>query len=320
MVDVLNLALPFFGLILLGFVCGKVKRLPDHGLAWMGFFVVYVALPALFYRILAQTPFDELAQVWFIVGTTLSTFSVFALAFAISYAMRRRNLAEATIAALAGSYGNIGFMGPGLALATLGAQATAPVALIFCFDQLLLFTLVPLLMSFAGTERKSALATAAEVVIRIATNPFIVASALGVVSAAVHFQPPIALDRLLAFLQNGAAPCALFALGVTVALRPLDRVPWEVPILSALKLVVHPTIVLIVLSLLGPFADAWMATAVLMAALPQALNVFVMARQYDAWVSEASSSVLLGTLVSVVTLTAVMWMVKTHALPLHLFH
>ena len=54
--------------------------------------------------------------------------------------------------------------------------------------------------------------------------------------------------------------------------------------------------------------------------LPQALNVFVMARQYDAWVSEASSSVLLGTLLSVVTLTAVMWMVKVHALPLHLFH
>src|SRR5580704_15727905 len=102
MLDIANLALPFFGLILLGFVCGKVKRLPDHGLAWMGFFVVYVALPALFYRILAQTPFDELAQAWFIVGTTLSTFSVFVLAFAISYAMRRRNLAEATIAALAG--------------------------------------------------------------------------------------------------------------------------------------------------------------------------------------------------------------------------
>ncbi|HEY1543105.1 MAG TPA: AEC family transporter, partial [Xanthobacteraceae bacterium] len=77
-------------------------------------------------------------------------------------------------------------------------------------------------------------------------------------------------------------------------------------------------IILVTLSLLGPFAEAWIATAVLMAALPQALNVFVMARQYDTWVGEASSSVLLGTLISVVTLTAVMWMVKTHALPLHM--
>ena len=320
MLDIVNLALPFFGLIFLGLVCGKIKRLPDGGLVWMNFFVVYVALPALFYRILAQTPFEQLAQAWFIVGTTLSTFLVFCLAFAISYVMRRRNLAAATIAALAGSYGNIGYMGPGLALATLGSQATAPVALIFCFDQLLLFTLVPLLMSFAGAERKGVLATMASVVRRVVTNPFIVASALGVVSAALHYEPPIALDRLLGFLQNGAAPCALFALGVTVALRPLDRVPWEVPILSVIKLVVHPTIILVMSSLLGPFAEAWIATAVLMAALPQALNVFVMARQYDTWVGEASSSVLLGTLISVVTLTAVMWMVKTHALPLRLFH
>ena len=320
MLDVINLALPFFGLIFLGLVCGKLKRIPDDGLAWMNFFVVYVALPALFYRILAKTPLDQLTQVRFIAGTTLSTFAAFVLAFAIGFVMRRGHVAESTIAALAGSFGNIGYMGPALALDTLGQDATAPVALIFCFDSLLLFSLAPLLMAFAGTERKSLVATAAEVVTRIITNPFLVASALGAASAAIHFEPPIALERRLAFRQRAAAPCALFALGVTVALRKLEQMPWEVPVLAAVKLLVHPAIVLVLLSLLGPFAETWMATAVLMAALPPALNVFVLARQYDTWVPQASSSVLFGTVVSVVTLTAVMWMAKTHTLPLHLFH
>ena len=41
MLDVLNLALPFFGLILLGLVCGRLNRIPESGLAWMGFFIVY---------------------------------------------------------------------------------------------------------------------------------------------------------------------------------------------------------------------------------------------------------------------------------------
>jgi predicted permease len=320
MIDVINLALPFFGLIFLGLVCGKLKRIPDAGLAWMNFFIIYVSLPALFYRILAKTPLEQLTQVPFIVGTTLATFSAFVLAFLIGLAMRRGHLAEATIAALAGSFGNIGYMGPGLALSTLGAEAAAPVALIFCFDILLLFSLVPLLMAFAGTERKSVAATAFEVITRIVTNPFMIASALGALSAAAHFEPPVALERLLGFLQSAAAPCALFVLGVTVALRPLERVPWEVPMLATVKLVIHPAIVLVLLSLLGPFAETWMAAAVLMAALPPALNVFVMARQYGAWVTQASSSVLFGTLVSAVTLTAVMWMVKTGNLPLHLFH
>ena len=37
MLEVINLALPFFGLIFLGFGCGKFKAIPDSGLAWMDF-------------------------------------------------------------------------------------------------------------------------------------------------------------------------------------------------------------------------------------------------------------------------------------------
>lgn len=74
------------------------------------------------------------------------------------------------------------------------------------------------------------------------------------------------------FLQSAAAPVALFALGVTVALRPFERVPWEVPGIIVVKLIVHP-VVAGLLVLLGPFPPAWAATALLLASLPPALNV-----------------------------------------------
>lgn len=320
MIDVLNLALPFFGLIFIGFACGKLKQIPDTALAWMNFFIVYVALPALFYRILAQTPLEQLARVDFIFATTLSTFWAFAVSFAIGMAIRRGHIAESTIAGLAGGYGNIGYMGPGLALATLGPEAAVPVALIFCFDTLLLFSLVPFLMALAQPNKVSIAATAVDVVKRIVLHPLMIATAIGVASAAVQFQPPVALDRLMQFLQNAAAPCALFTLGVTVALRPLKKMPWEVPFLTAVKLVLHPVLMFLLLSLFGPFDQLWVYTAVLLAALPPALNVFVFARQYDTWVEQASSAVLIGTVVSVLTLTSVMWMVKTQTLPALLFH
>jgi malonate transporter and related proteins len=311
MLDVLNLALPFFGLIFVGFACGRIKQIPDTALGWMNFFIVSVSLPALFYRILAQTPLEQLARADFILGTTLATFSAFALSFGIGMAFRKGNIAESAIAGLAGGYGNIGYMGPGLALATLGQAAAVPVALIFCFDNIVLFTLVPFLMALSRPQAMSVPAIAWDVVRRVAGHPLIVASALGVASASVHFTPPVALDRLLQFLQNAAAPCALFALGVTVALRPLKSVPWEIPYLGAVKLLLHPAIVFVLLALLGPFDRVWIETAVLMAALPPALSVFVFARQYDAWVEQASSAVLVGTLLSVVTLTGTMWLVKT---------
>jgi hypothetical protein len=314
MIDILNLALPYFGLIFLGYACGRLQDIPDRGLAWMDFFIVYMALPALFYRILAETPFEQLNNVPFIVTTTLATFLVLALSFFVALAIRR-DLAQSTIAALAGAYGNIGYMGPGLALATLGAQAAAPVALIFCFETLLFFTLVPLLMVVARPSSKRLGTAVLEVIQKIALNPLVVATALGVLSAAFDFEPPVALDRLMQFLQSAAAPCALFTLGVTVALRPFTRVPWEVPVLVLIKLVVHPALALLLLTALGPFDPRWVATAVLMAALPPALSVFVLARQYEAWVEPASGSVLLGTLLSVATLTTVMWLVQHGGLP-----
>jgi predicted permease len=319
MIDVLNLALPFFGLIFVGFACGKIKQIPDTALAWMNFFIVYVSLPALFYRILAQTPLEKLGQVDYIFATTLATFWAFAMSFAIGMAIRKGNIAESSIAGLAGGYGNIGYMGPGLALATLGQDAAVPVALIFCFDNIILFTMVPFLMALAKPHPMSVPAIALEVLKRVALHPLIMASAAGVVSAGIHFQPPVALDRLMQFLQNAAAPCALFALGVTVALRPLKKMPWEVPPLAVVKLIVHPMLVFLLLSLFGPFDQVWIDTAVLMAALPPALNVFVFARQYDSWVEQASNAVLIGTLLSVVTLTTVMWMVKSGVLPPLLF-
>ena len=154
-------------------------------------------------------------------------------------------MAEAAIAGLAGGYGNIGYMGPGLALATLGAQAAAPVALIFCFDNILVFSLVPFLMGLAGADKKSIGATALDVAKKILLHPFIIATVLGVASAALHFEPPVALDRLMQFLQNAAAPCALFALGVTVALRPMARIPWDVPTVVGVKLILHPMLALV---------------------------------------------------------------------------
>jgi predicted permease len=315
MLSVLNLALPFFGLIFIGFACGKWKRLPDEGLAWMNFFILYVALPALFFRILSKTPFEQLAQVDFILGTTLSTCSAFTIAFVIGLILRRGSIGDATLAGVAGGFGNVGYMGPGLALATLGPEAAVPVALIFCFDGLLIFSLVPLLMSFSGTSKAGIGKAFADVAKSILLNPLLIAAGLGVAAAAFHVEPPVALNRLLQFLYTSAAPCALFALGVTVALRPTARMFPDVPLLAAVKLLVHPALVLAILPLLGAFSPIWIGTALLMAALPPSLTAFVFARQYGTWIEHASSVVLFGTLASVATLTVVMWVVQTATLP-----
>src|SRR5882757_3349492 len=311
MIDILNLALPYFGLIFIGFACGKAKGLPESGLAWMNFFLLYVSLPALLFGIMSKTPFAELNNPPFLIATTLGTASAFVLAMIVGRLLRRLSFREATLSGLAGAYGNIGYMGPGLALAVLGTKAAAPTALIFCCDSIFLFSIVPLLIELSDRDHLSPLHAFGVVARQIVLNPLIMSACAGALAAALHLEFPVAITNTLAFLQNAAAPVALFALGVTVALRPLGRVPWEVPGVIAIKLIVHPLIVFALMMWFGPFTPEWAATAVLMASLPPALNVFVIARQYDTWVEPASVAVLVGTFVSVVTLTSVMYLLKT---------
>jgi malonate transporter and related proteins len=311
MLDVLNLALPYFGLIFIGFACGKASDLPEQGLAWMNFFLLYVSLPALLFGIMSSTPFEELNNPPFLIATTMGTASAFVIALFAGRLFGRLRLREATLAGLSGAYGNIGYMGPGLALAMLGPNAAAPTALILCCDSILLFTLVPLLIALADSKHASWSHTLGVVIRQIAFNPLIVSACAGALAAGLHFRPPVAIQNTLMFLQNAAAPTALFVLGVTVALRPFARLPWEVPGVIAIKLLIHPLVVFGFMMLFGPFAQPWAATAVLIASLPPALNVFVIARQNDAWIEPASVAVLMGTFTSVVTLTSLMWFIQS---------
>ena len=107
MIDILNLALPYFGLIFVGFACGRLKRLPENGLAWMNFFLLYVSLPALFFRIMSKTPFEELNNLPFVLATTLGTAIAFFLSGAIGRMIGGLTIREATMAILDGGYVNI---------------------------------------------------------------------------------------------------------------------------------------------------------------------------------------------------------------------
>jgi hypothetical protein len=310
MADILNLGLPYFGLIFIGFACGRTKGLPESGLAWMNFFLLYVSLPALLFGIMSKTPFSELNNPPFLIATTLGTIAAFILAMVTGRFIGELSLRKATMAGLAGAYGNIGYMGPGLALAVLGTKAAAPTALIFCCDSVFLFSIVPLLIELANRDHPSVLHAFGVAARQVVLNPLIMSACAGALAAALHIQLPVAADKTLLFLQNAAAPTALFVLGVTVALRPFDRIPWEVPGVIAVKLLIHPLIASGLMLLFGPFPQPWAATAVLMASLPPALNVFVIARQNNTWVEPASVAVLIGTFASVVTLTGVMWLIQ----------
>jgi len=265
----------------------------------------------MFFRLLSRTPLSEFGNFGFIATTTFAALVIFSVTFFIAGARNGGNVGEATIQGFGGAYGNIGYMGPPLALAVFGPQAGVPVALIFCFENAMHFTLAPLLMAFHQREHTGAGRLVGEILKRIFTHPFIIATLVGVAAAAIQFEAPAPMAKMLDFLSAGAAPCALFAMGVTAALRPLKRVPVELAYLVPIKLIVHPALVLVLLAIAVPGSNiVWIETAVLLAALPSATNVFVIAQQYGIWQERASSTVVISTAIAVVTLTGVIYLLR----------
>jgi len=178
-------------------------------------------------------------------------------------------------------------MGPALAILALGEQAAIPVAI--------------------------------EILKKIIFHPFIMATAVGVLAASISFTPPLPIERLIDYLAQAAAPCALFAMGVTLALRPLNRMPWSLGYIVPIKLIIHPLLMYVGLSYAGNFDTKWMFTAILLASLPTATNVFVIAQQYNVWVERASASVLVTTSLSVITVSVLLYGITTGVIPADLF-
>ena len=318
--DIVSLVAPLFSLILLGYICGRLCAIPLEGLAWLNFFVIYIALPPLFFQLLSKTPVSEFTNFAFLFSASAATLCTFLLAFFLARFLRRGDTKVATIQGLAGAYGNIGYMGPPLAIAAFGPEAGVPVALVFCLDNTLHFTLTPLLMTLGGskdngTKREPWLKVFAQIIKNIFTHPFIIATIVGLFAAYVQLPVASSVDRFLDSLAGAAAPCALFALGVSAALRPLKRVPPDLLYLLPIKLVVHPILVYLAVSWIPGISDLWVYSAVLLATLPAATNVFVIAQHYQVWEQRASSAVVLSTVLSVLTVSVFLYLAKNGYIP-----
>ena len=203
MAQVLALALPFFGLIFLGFFCGRIRKLPEEGLAWMNFFIVYVALPCLFFKLIATTPFEQLSNWPFILSTMVSTYIAFALSFAVGIWITGGDIKSAAIQGALGGYSNVGYMGPGITLAAIGPAAAVPTALVFVFDCILFFTIVPFMMGLGGAEKMKIWSTTKYVVLKVVTHPFNIATAIAVLAA--YLPAALSAEELTALVKEAIA-------------------------------------------------------------------------------------------------------------------
>ena len=108
---VVGVALPFFAVLMCGFLARRLRILDEYGVRGLNAFVYWFALPALLFWRVAETPFSRLSDPTFYLVYEGSGLVLYGLVFALVHLVLRRSRAASARAALATSWGNGGDRG-----------------------------------------------------------------------------------------------------------------------------------------------------------------------------------------------------------------
>ena len=210
---------------------------------------------------------------------------------------------EAVFEAHTGVIGNVGFLGIPMLSLLLGPAAVGPVLLVLAVDLIVFSSVLTMLVTGFRSGRVN-LGTFRILAVGLLANPMIVSVGLGLGWGATGWTLPVPVNEFLTLLGAAATPCALFAIGASLAGRSAERVEvaaW----LSFAKLVLHPAAVAIAALLLFPVEPYAAGVMIAAAALPVAGNVFILAQHYGVAPQRVSSAILISTAASILTVTGV---------------
>jgi len=290
-VDVL---VPVFVVVGVGFAVARGVGIKSAALTTLAYWVIG---PAFIFDVLAGADLDP-SVVGKVVGSSIVTMIVAGLIAALVMRTMGRSFSELAAGVVTSTYGNVGNFGLAISAFAFG-EAVLPIA-----------GIVMVTVNTVGIVVGVGLATirhqsAARSLLTAVFSPLALAVIPALVVNVTDTQLPLWIDRPVSLLAAALIPVMLLTLGVQIAHMPraLPRPVVAVPI--AIKLVIAPIVALgavTLLSLEGTAADV----VILQAAMPAALFTSLIALEHDLEPDYVTSVVLIGTLVSVVTLPVVL--------------
>ena len=302
MLPILLKTLPFFAVIATGFLAGRYRFMTPEATGQLTKFVFYFALSAMLFGFSANLSLAEIFSLPFVLAYLLATTLIWALVLVVGL-MRGTGREAALFEAHTGVIGNVGFLGIPMLALLLGPEAVGPVLLVLAVDLIVFSSVLTLLVTLFRSGRVGP-ETFRILLVGLLKNPMIVATVLGLLWGATGRELWVPVQEFMVLLGAAATPCALFAIGASLAGRKPDR-PLVAGWLSFAKLVLHPAAVAIAALWLfdvEPYAAGVMIAA---AALPVAGNVFILAQHYGVAPQRVSTAILISTAFSVFTVTAV---------------
>lgn len=307
MSSVLNVLLPIFALILVGYVCRRTNRLGPTAASEINRMVVWLCLPALLFTVTATATWEQIWHPGFVLTFALSTLAMFAL----TLLLRRKkagHFADASIDALSASYANTGYIGIPLCVMVLGQDGLQPALIASLIVVCVLFGLTLVCIEIGLQSERHVHKIVLKVLLALAKNPLVVAPILGACWAWSGAALPGPLAKFLSLLGAATTPCALVSLGLFLAQKQ-NGPRHGTSLLVLIKLIAHPLLTWFLAFKVFHLPPLWANSALLLSALPTGTGPFMLAEYYKREASVVSSTILISTLGSLITLSICLYVI-----------
>ena len=289
MLAIFAVTFPFFALVLCGYAATRWGLLPLLAIPGLNSFVLFFALPCMLYRFGARTPITQLLNPSLVAVYLLCALMMVGLTVMLT---RRGRIGwnDASFGALVAAFPNTGFMGVPLLVALLGAQAAGPAIVTIAIDMVITSSLCIALSQLDGAGTQGAGRAARRALAGVVANPLPWSIALGALASSLSFTLPLPLNTTVNLLADAASPTALFTIGAVLARAQMSGARRaalaDCGLVVGLKLVLHPLLVgavgLAAMAAGAPLDRFALTVIVLVAALPSASNVAMLAERFGA--------------------------------------
>lgn len=307
MLSILSITGPIYLAVLLGFACTRLGLFTKADMRLFGKFVLNLALPALLFNALAQRSLDEILNPSYLLAYALAALLVIGLGLLAVRWFMGRSFSYASMFAMGMSCPNSGFVGYPVLLLTLGSSV-AGVGLALCMVVEVLL-LIPLLLAVADLEGDKG--QAGRVVLRtvkgLARNPLIIALVAGLLVSSAGWTPPLAVSRTVSMFAQASGALSLFVIGGSLVGQSMRGMGLPVLQITLGKLVLHPLIMLAVLTWLVPVADPQLRTAVLLVTAMPIMGIYTILSQRHGHEGISAAAQLATTAASFFTLSGLLW-------------
>jgi len=241
--------LPIFSILAIGFVLGRMGVFDAGDGRLINRLAMSVLLPLMIFGQLSTVPIHTFRPVPILIYAAAEV-AIFGIGFWIARSLFRRELREAVLLAMCGVYSNTAIYILAISLLLYGENGVLPVTSIVTLDSIFLFGGALVVMQLIDRGTVSPLA----VVATIGRTPMLIAILIGVLVAALSVPVPGPVSTFLDFTGAGAAPVALFALGLVLS-ETRFRPDSAVVTFTLIKLAVFPAAVWFGLQALTPGQD-----------------------------------------------------------------